>query len=86
MLNKLKKIIIALKVLRCESSTFHIDSCVMFVECYGVCFDICCIRVVKLRRMIWVEHIACMKTRQEIRREFCCGNIRGRDHLKSIGM
>jgi hypothetical protein len=55
-----------LMVVWCESSTVQIDSCVIFVECYGVCFRMCFIRLVKVRRMIWVGHITCMRNREEV--------------------
>jgi hypothetical protein len=67
---KLKKVFSELMVVWCESSTVQIDSCVVFVECYGVCFRMCFIRVVKLRRMMCVGHVACMRNGEEVHTTF----------------
>ena len=42
------------------------------------------VRVIKLRRMIWVEHVACMG--RETYKGFWCGNLRERNHLEDQGV
>jgi len=43
------------------------------------------VRVIKSRRMRWVQHVACMG-RKEAYTGFWWGNLRERDHLKDPGV
>jgi hypothetical protein len=43
------------------------------------------VQVIKLRRMRWEEHVACMGERRGVYR-FWWGNLRERDHLENPGV